>query len=268
MRACKECEEKIERVIEDNVLETEFHSLFIDKVEAVVGQVELDLGNGVPQIMQCVVEPEHNKYTLYVTDFVSEGGENHRLVHKLNNAKDNDVLEVRISSNGGAITEGIQFYNSFKKKFKDKVTTIIDSHAYSMGAVMFCFGNKRVAPEHVSFMFHDWQGASWGNGGNITVQSEHSNKWIDRFFESVIIKNGFLTKSEFKSMKDGKEHWFTVDDLAIRGIATHIEVDGVELEVKDYLEFKKSKLSLNDFLSTITDKEEGQEELEKEETNA
>jgi ATP-dependent protease ClpP protease subunit len=262
MRNCREKQNETvqTQIVQQNENEfyTEYHSLFIDKIDAVEGVVALTMEDGKVQNITCALTPKHDEYTLYVTDFVSEGSENHQLIHKLNLAEDNDELTVRISSNGGAITEGIQFYNSFKKNFRNRTTTIIDSHAYSMGAVMFCFGNKRVAPEHISFMFHDWQGASWGNGGNVAIQSEHSNKWIDNFFDTVIVKNGYLTPKEFKAMKDGKEHWFTVQDLAERGIATHIEVDGVEVDAKDYLEYKKSKKDVHAFLAEKIEQVDGE----------
>jgi ATP-dependent protease ClpP protease subunit len=67
-----------------------------------------------------------------------------------------DETEIRIHSTGGYVSEGSQFYNLIKNKFNKRTTTILDSRGYSMGAIIFCMGDKRIVTPRSDIMFHDY----------------------------------------------------------------------------------------------------------------
>jgi len=166
----------------------------------------------------------------------------HETYNELWNAKDNDKLELRINSNGGMVNEGGQFYSIIRNKFNGRTTTVLDNKGYSMGALTFCMGDKRVVTERADLMFHDYSGGMFGKGGEMQSRNEHTQKFVRAFFKEVILDQGFLTKKEYNNMLIGQDYWFGVQELCERGIATHVLVNGKEVKAKKYLKrIKKNK---------------------------
>lgn len=166
----------------------------------------------------------------------------HEIFYTLWNATEHDELILRINSLGGIIKEGKSFYNVIKNKFKGRTTTILDNAGYSMGALTFCMGDKRIATEHADLMFHDYSGGSRGKGGEMTAKVEHTAKHLRKFFNQIVVKNGFLTKKEFKQMLIGKDFWMSTKEMCKRNIATHVLINGKEITSKKYLKkIKKYK---------------------------
>jgi len=186
-------------------------------------------------------EPEYTKFRLFVDSFMEKERGLHEIFNELWNANEHDRLELRINSRGGLVNEGSQFYSIIKNKFHNKTTTILDSCGYSMGALTFCMGDKRIATLRSDLMFHDYSGGFSGKGGEIKSRFKHSAKHLREFFKDVILKNNFLSQKEFDEMLIGKDFWMDTKELCKRGIATHVLVNGEELSAKKYLKSLKKK---------------------------
>ena len=141
------------------------------------------------------------------------------------------------------VNEGAQFYSIMKNKFKGKTTTVLDNKGYSMGALIFSAGDKRVITERADLMYHDYSTGMGGKAGEIDAYNKHSQKSIREFFKEVITEQGFLTQKEFKDMLIGKDFWFDAEELCKRGIATHVLVNGKEIKAKKYLKMLKRRKS-------------------------
>lgn len=163
----------------------------------------------------------------------------HDIYNELWNAEVNDKLELRINSHGGLVNEGGQFYSIIKNKFNGRCTTVLDNCGYSMGAVIFSLGDKRVITERADLMFHDYSGGLGGKGGEIEARNKHDQVHIRDFFKEVILKQGFLTKKEFNKMLIGQDYWMGAKELCKRGIATHVLYNGKEIKAKKYLKILK-----------------------------
>jgi len=185
--------------------------------------------------------PEHISYRVFIDSFQEYERGLHEMFDELWNAGEHDTLELRINSGGGLVDEGSQFYTLIKNKFKGRTTTILDSRGYSMGALVFCMGDKRVVTPRSDLMFHDYSGGVTGKGGEIKSRIKHRAEHIRAFFADVILTDKFLTKKEFKKMLIGKDYWMTATEMCKRGIATHVLLDGKEIKVKKYLKLLKNK---------------------------
>ena len=179
--------------------------------------------------------PGYTNYRVFVDDFMEFGNGLHPIYNELWNAGDTDRLELRINSNGGMVNEGGQFYSIIRNKFNGRCTTILDNKGYSMGALTFCMGDKRVITERADFMFHDYAGGMMGKGGEMEARNSHTQKHIRKFFKEVVLDQGFLTKKEYKNMLIGQDYWMSTEELCTRGIATHVLVHGKEVKAKKYL---------------------------------
>jgi len=208
------------------------HTLFKKKIQGSEEETKKGLYKKIPG---------YTRYRFFVNDFMEWERGLHEIYNELWDAGKNDRLELRINSNGGMVNEGAQFYSIIKNKFNGRTTTILDNKGYSMGALTFCMGDKRVVTERADLMFHDYSAGLGGKAGEIQAYNEHSQKFIRKFFKEVILDQGFLTKKEYDNMLIGQDFWMDAEELCKRGIATHVLVNGEEIKAKKYLKQIKHK---------------------------
>jgi len=221
----------VNKEIEENAeLESEYHTLF----KKVQKEKYIKKGNKYKKIEACT------KYRIFIDTFGEKEKGLHKIFNELWSSNKNDYLEIRINSRGGYVNEGAQFWNLINNKFNKRCTTYLDNCGFSMGALLFSMGHKRVITERSELMYHDYSGAVWGKAGEQKAQFEHTSKHIRKFFKDVILDKKFLTKKEFKQMCIGEDFWMGPKELCERGIATHILVNGKEITAKKYLKSLKS----------------------------
>jgi len=215
-------------------LSSEQHTLYIETINE--KKTVIDKSKNIYKVV-----PKHKNYRIFIGAFRELKKGLHLVFNELLQADTNDTLEFRIHSRGGMVLEGQQFYNIIEEKFQNRTTAYLDNFGYSMGALLFCMAAKRVAFPHSDFMFHNYSGGAVGKGGEIKSRIKHQSKVIERFLYDLIVKQGFLSKSEFEQMLIGQDFWMDTKELCKRGIATHIIVDGKELTAKEYLKSLKKK---------------------------
>ena len=222
-----------------DILNSEYHTVFKKHVDESKKTITVEGKEYVK------IKGAHTLYRLFIDAF----GENSRGLHEMFNilwdASNNDKLELRIHSYGGSVHEGEQFYNLIKNKFNGRTTTILDSCAYSMGALIFLSGDKRVVMEHCDLMLHDFSTVQFGKAGEVESCFEHRRKSITRFFKKIVMDEKFLTDEEFNQMLTGKDFWMDVVELCERGIATHVMVKGETIKASKYLKLLHPKSKKN-----------------------
>ena len=209
-------------------LSSEQHTLYIETIQE--KKQVIDKSKNIYKIT-----PKHKRYRVYIGSFRELRKGLHSVFNELKEAKEHDYLELIISSNGGFVQEGQQFYNLIQEHFYNRTVSYLDNHGYSMGALLFCMADKRVVYPYSDFMFHNYSGGAVGKGGELKSRIKHKSKALEQFFFDIIVKKGFLSENEFKQMLVGQDYWMDAKELCKRGIATHVIIDGEELEAKEYL---------------------------------
>lgn len=217
---------------ESKALDSEHHTLFIEDIKESRSPVK-----GKPG--QYKITQAHKLYRVYISVFSESKKGLHVVFNELRNAERNDKLELRINSHGGLVAEGKQFYNVIAEKFPGNTTTYLDNYGYSMGALLFCMGRKRIAYPYSALMFHNYSHGSWGKGGNVKSHVKHTSRTLNTFFRDLTVETGFLSEKEFKQMLLGKDFWMDSKEMCERGIATHVIVEGERLTAKKYLKLLK-----------------------------
>lgn len=235
----------------DDMIQTDFATLFIIPREqdlSIPVPAELQKVIGHDKVPVSGVESEENDFVLYYTDFDHDGSELHEILQTLRvDSNEDSDLTTRIMSPGGSVMEGMQLIALTKEQFNGRHTTVLEAAAASMGAVLFASGDTRVCYEHSSFMLHDYQSMTYGSGGNNLRQAEHYNDFIDDFFRSIFVANGFLTEGEFQVLKSGTEVYYRTPELVLRGIATHVIVEDTLLDADEYLSYYDSGLTFKEY---------------------
>jgi ATP-dependent protease ClpP protease subunit len=217
---------------QDNTINSKHHTMFVEDIQET--KIEYTKERGVYK-----VTPTHQKFTLYISDFMEFERGLHSIFNTLWNASEYDELELRINSGGGLLKEGQQFSNIIENKFKNRTTTILDSMGYSMGALNFLMGDKRIVMENSDLMFHNYSTFMMGKGNEIAAELKHNQRHFKKYFHKLIVLSGALSKKEFEQMWHGKDFWMDTKELCQRGIATHVLVGGQEVKAKKYLKLLK-----------------------------
>lgn len=172
--------------------------------------------------------PSFRVFKLFTGDFGEEENGLHKIYNKLNdNITNFDILELHIDSNGGSVNEGKLFYNIINNFEPDAVYAYLNV-GYSMGALLFCMPETRIAHEMSDLMFHDYSSFLYGKGGDQDTYHKHTSKHMREFFKAFTVDKGFLSEEEFELMMVGKEYWMDTKEMVERGIATHVKtIDGI-----------------------------------------
>jgi len=220
-----------------NELNSENHTLFTKQVPEF--RRLLDRQKNIVEI-----RAKHKVFTIYIERFKELKRGLHTVFNELRTAGLDDKLEIRINSGGGFVNEGKQFYNLMNEKFHNRTTTYLDNHGYSMGALLFCMGDKRVIYPYSDLMFHNYSSGVGGKGGEIISRVEHTDAHIKAFFRKVIVEQGFLSDKEFENMLIGQDFWMGSKELCERKIATHVVYKGKEIKAKKYLKLLEKEKEL------------------------
>ena len=218
-------------------IESALHTLYSERVDE--EKITLNKNEEIYKII-----PKHKRYRIYIGRFSENKKGLHPIFDELKKAQKGDYLELIINSPGGLASEGMLFYNIIQQKFFNKVTTFLDNYGFSMGALLFCMGNKRVIYPYSQLMFHTYSNQLGGKGREIKSRVKHDSKILETFFYDLIVEKGFLTKKEYQDMLIGKDFWMDAKELCKRKIATHVIANGKEMTAKEYLKELKNQKKL------------------------
>ena len=215
-------------------INSEFHTLFIeDRGER---KTLVSAEENTYKII-----PKYRVFRVYISSFSEMKKGLHAVFNELRKARSNDKLELRINSGGGYVREGQQFFNVMLEKFSGRTTAYLDNVGYSMGALLFCMAERRVIYPYSDLMFHDYAHGVMGKGGNVKSRVKHSSRTMKQFFHDIVVRQNFLTETEFKEMLLGKDFWMNAKEMCQRGIATHVVISGDIIKAKEFLELLKRK---------------------------
>lgn len=227
-----------------NIVESEYHTLFVSDEDPVLKEfTAIDEGEEYAAIREIV--PKHKKFTLYIEEFAHNGSQLHKVLFELRKATEHDVLELRINSNGGYVSEGIILFNTMREVFNGRTITYNDAAGYSMGAMIFSLGDERVAYEDSSLMYHNYSTGYGGKGGELKSYVEYEDKHFDKFFRKKIISQDFMTEEEYIDMKKGVDFWFDSYEMSKRGICTHVIVSGFKLDTEAFIDYHDQDLPID-----------------------
>jgi ATP-dependent protease ClpP protease subunit len=215
-------------------LDSEYHTLFIEEKKE--QRETIDYKEKIYKIT-----PKYKQYSVYIDRFYESKKGLHSVFNELRKADSDDTLELRISSGGGSVLEGQQFFNIIIEKFRERTTTYLDNNGYSMGALLFCMSHKRIVYPYSDIMFHNYSQGVYGKGGNVQSKVKHSAQSLEKFFHDLIVDRNFLSEEEFQQMLLGHDFWMDTEEMCKRGIATHVIVGEHKIFAKDFLKQLKKE---------------------------
>lgn len=133
-----------------------------------------------------------------------------------------DRVEVRISSPGGCVGDGITIYNALKACGKP-VRTIVDGFACSIASVIFMAGDERIMTDTSLLMIHNVSAASFGTATEHRKLADDIDT-VNELSKAAYMERVNISREELSEMMDA-ETWISAEDAFSMGFATQIEAE-------------------------------------------
>ena len=136
------------------------------------------------------------------------------------NALDVDDITVRIASIGGSVPDGVAIYNALKRH-KAKVTTCVDSFAYSIASLIAMAGDEREMADNAVMMIHAPWTYTGGNAAELRMTADLLDTYAKAMATSYAAATGRTTAVVMSQwLTDGADHYFTAEDALAAGLIT------------------------------------------------
>lgn len=124
------------------------------------------------------------------------------LIFLLANAKEEDTVNIFITSPGGSVFSGMAIANAIRAS-KAKVNTIIAGLAASIAAVIWFAGKERYTLPYSLLMIH---GSSHFDGGKSALVVERAQQYVrfSQMINSSAVKYGIITEEEFLKITEDR----------------------------------------------------------------
>lgn len=152
-------------------------------------------------------------------------------------------LNIRISSNGGDVSQGFAIYNILKRHSAKKIVTI-DGIAASMASVIAMAGDEIEMPANAMFMIHNPSGAAWGDADELESYTDAVRKMQDAIADTYAARSG-ARRAEIVKMMDA-ETWLSAQEAVDLGLADRV-VDPIEMTALiDTAKFKNTPAAIKE----------------------
>lgn len=152
-------------------------------------------------------------YEVYLSDALDEPILYVELITALRQAGPDDTFHIYLNTPGGRMDTGLQLINAMKESAA-RIVTILDPHAYSMGALLFLCGDELIVPEHGMLMFHNYSSGLIGKGNEQLAEVQAASKSYERVMSRLCLP--FLTKDEIQRILNGQDLWLDSEDIETR----------------------------------------------------
>ncbi len=179
--------------------------------------------NGVQAVsMEAKLMSDHRR--LFITGEINEDSamEFFKQVMILNLEDDQTPISVFINSTGGEIDNGLLIYDTIVSS-KAPIRTFCVGCAYSMGAILFASGKKRVMLPHSKLMLHEplLGGKIGGNASSVKSISESLLETKAMMNRLLALHTG-KTETEMDELTS-YDHYFSAQEAVEMGLADEIK---------------------------------------------
>ncbi len=136
------------------------------------------------------------------------------VIEVLETAKENDIVELHVSSMGGSI-DAISTLIHAMQKCEAPIHVVMTGSVCSAGTIPMFFSDSWEAGEYTSFMFHE---AILGSPAETMSANKAYTAHIHKFCEKMMrdIYEGFFTEEELCEIFSGKQIWLLPEDVSTR----------------------------------------------------
>ncbi|HJV05851.1 MAG TPA: Clp protease ClpP [Chromobacteriaceae bacterium] len=135
------------------------------------------------------------------------------MLYAMRTASETDLIFLHLNTPGGNFDTGLQIINNIAAS-PARVVTILESRAYSMGALIFLAGDELIVHDTCQLMFHNYSSALIGKGNEQQAQVLAISKWFEKVMRNVC--KPFLADEEVERILRGEDIWMDSDEIRRR----------------------------------------------------
>jgi ATP-dependent protease ClpP protease subunit len=135
------------------------------------------------------------------------------IVEVLDSAQEGDVVQIRLSTVGGALGAIIPLINAMKNT-EAFIHVHVESDTASAGTMIMALAHSLYVNEYASIMYHNVQYGAHGHGGNVEAQVNHVTRESKKIIRDLY--NKLLTPNEIARLEDGLELYMDADEVMDR----------------------------------------------------
>lgn len=132
-----------------------------------------------------------------------------QLVDILDNAQEGDCVQIKLSTNGGALHSIVPLINAMQDT-DAYIYVHVESDTASAGTVIMMLAHSCYVNPYSNIMLHTASYGFYGHSGNMDAHVAHSTKAIEKFVRDIY--SDFITEAEMLRLLDGKELYFDSDE--------------------------------------------------------
>ena len=167
--------------------------------------------------------PTHD-YVMYIDDlsWLEDHQERLQLIRM---ATPDDSIRIVINSPGGVVSIAMAYVNAMAESAAN-IVTHAEGNVCSAGTVLWLAGEERTVSPLTMFMFHNYQGGTWGDGANmhsqIIFEKAYFERLVERFYGNV------LTEEEINRIKGGGQVW--MDEIEVLSRTNAVLLDSKNIK--------------------------------------
>ena len=167
--------------------------------------------------------PTHD-YVIYIDDlsWLEDHQERLQLIRM---ATPDDSIRIVINSPGGVVSIAMAYVNAVAESAAN-IVTHAEGNVCSAGTVLWLAGEERTVSPLTMFMFHNYQGGTWGDGANmhsqIIFEKAYFERLVERFYGNV------LTEEEINRIKGGGQVW--MDEIEVLSRTNAVLLDSKNIK--------------------------------------
>lgn len=166
-----------------------------------------------PEPFVVLSQPVVTQYLVNVdTDFETVG-QFENIVYILDNANDGDTMEIKLSTNGGALHAILPLIAAMRDT-RANVYVHAVSDVASAGTFLLMAADDVYMNEYVTIMFHQVSFGVGGTGSSIESHVNHTIKSSKCIIQDMY--KDFFTTSEIEAMLSGRDFYMGKDEFEIR----------------------------------------------------
>lgn len=125
-------------------------------------------------------------------------------------ASPDDTIRVVINSPGGVVSIAMAYVSAIRES-QAQIVTHAEGNVCSAGTILWLACKDRTVSPLTEFMFHNYQGGTFGDGANMYAQIAFEKHYFDRLMDTFY--TGVLTDTELATIKGGGQVW--MDEIEI-----------------------------------------------------
>lgn len=164
---------------------------------------------------------------VYITEPIDEPSYYNELCFLLDNATEQDTINIHINTPGGIIDSAVMIINSIKNS-KANVVGHLAGTVASAGTMIALSCNSLKVANHTTFMIHNYSSSGGrGKGHELKAMQAFVDANINSTFTATY--GGFLTPKELREVIDGKDLWMGKDEVLARFNGTFLKAPTASL---------------------------------------